>query len=239
MKSERHSKVAAHVFYQQFKWSLWFFSILFAIHIVRIFFLNSGMETVEGFFIFAYQPVNIFMLVCGIMIVYVFMGQHIHQGISRKEWYKGTALSAIGLALVITLVTLLINGIQYALQQFISLPVGLDNAIAFGAFEGSLSSTAGFFFNALTFYMIGWMIGIGYYRFGWLLGFGFIALALVGFSLNDFFWEGNVYSTLLASWVPQFTPNTSFVVAITGSVLLIAALFVFMVSMTKRVTIKM
>ncbi|MBT2583473.1 hypothetical protein [Planococcus sp. ISL-109] len=75
--------------------------------------LNENTAPIEGFFVFSRYSVNIFMLTCGIMLVYAFMGQHVQQGISRKDWYKGTAMAGVGFALLVTLVPLVINGIQY------------------------------------------------------------------------------------------------------------------------------
>lgn len=239
MKSFKlYPKVAISTFYEQFKWSLWFFSILFVIHLGRLYLLNEETAPIVGFFVFSRYSVNIFMLVCGIMLVYAFMGQHVQQGISRKDWYKGTVMAALGLALFVTLVPLAINGMQYVLAQFISWPVEFGSAIAFTSVTGWLAATASFFFNALTYYLIGWLIGIGYYRFGWILGFGFIGLASIAFTINDFFWTDNGLSSTIP-WVLQITGNPGFAVAVIGSMILIAVLFATMHLLTRRVPIKM
>lgn len=239
MKSPKlYSKVAASTFYEQFKWSLWFFSILLIIHMGRLYFLNEETAPVVGFFVFSSYSVNIFMLICGIMLVYAFMGQHVQQGISRKDWYKGTAMAGVGFALFVTVVPLIVHGIQYMLAPFISWPVELESAIAFTSATGWLAAIVAFFFNALTYYLIGWLIGIGYYRFGWILGFGFIGLASIAFTINDYFWTDNGISSAIP-WALQITGNAGFTIAFIGSVILVTVLLAAMHFLTRRVPIKM
>lgn len=233
-----YRKVSGSTFYEQFKWSLWFFATLLVIHLMRLYFLNDSTAAIEGFFVFSRYSVNIFMLVLGIMLVYAFMGQHVQQGISRKAWYTGSAIATVSLAIAVTLMPLIINGILYLLAPFISWPVELESAIAFTSLTGWLAAIAAFFFNALIYYLIGWLIGLGYYRFGWILGFGFIGLATIAFTINDFFWTDNGLSSAIP-WAVEISGNAGFAVAVIGSVILIAVLFASMHFLTKRVPIKM
>ncbi len=233
------SKVASTSFYEQTKWSLWFFATIFLVYVARIFFMSESADPIEGFFNFAHHSANIFMLVCGIILVYAFMGQHVHQGVSRKDWYKGSAIASVGFALIVTLIPLVINGAQHLLQQFINLPFAFDTALSATTFTGSFGAAAAFFLNALIFYLTGWLIGIGYYRFGWIIGFVFIAVALAIFSINNFFWENGSYNTAVTWSLSQFPTNTSFLVAAVGSVILVALLFAAMHLLTKRTPIKM
>ncbi|MDN5710373.1 MAG: hypothetical protein L0G95_13100, partial [Planococcus sp. (in: firmicutes)] len=136
MTSRRYLKVATAVFSEMIRWSLWFFSILLVIHLIRIFWLNGGPSPIEGFFTFSQYSTSIFMLVLGIMSAYTFMGRHIQQGVSRRDSFFGISLAAIGLSLFLTVVPLVINGIQHLLAEVISLPVALDTALAFETTAG-------------------------------------------------------------------------------------------------------
>lgn len=237
MVSQRYRRVAAAVFSDMFKWSLWFFSILFAIHLVRVFWLNSDTDQIEGFFVFSQYSVNIFMLVVGIMTAYAFMGRHIQQGLSRRDSYAGTAIAAVGLSLFVTIVPLVINGIQHFLAETVALPVTLDTASAFEATGGWFAAAIALFLNVLTFYLAGWLISIGYYRFGWIAGFGFIALSFVVFGLNDYLWKPTTADAM--AWLPYDPLDADFWLTALGSSVLVLVLFLAMRLMTKRVTIKM
>lgn len=236
MISARYKKVAAAVFSDMFKWSLWFFSILFTIHLVRVFWLNGSTNQIEGFFIFAQYSVNIFMLVVGIMAAYVFLSRHIQQGISRRDSYIGTALAATGLALFATLVPLIVNGLQHVLAETISLPVELDTASAFETTGGWVAAAISLFLNALTFFLAGWLISIGYYRFGWIAGFAFIALSFVVFGLNDYLWKP---TSDMVGWMTYHPLEVDFWLTALGSSTMILVLFSLMRLLTKRVPIKM
>ena len=237
MTSPRYRRVAAAVFYDMFKWSLWFFSILFVIHLVRVFWLNSDTNEIEGFFVFSQYSINIFMLVVGIMTAYAFMGRHIQQGLSRRDSYIGTALAAIGLSLFVTLVPLVINAIQHLLAEMVTLPVTLDTASAFEETGGWIAAAIALFLNVLTFYLAGWLISIGYYRFGWIAGFGFIALSFVVFGLNDYLWKPTTADAM--EWLPYDPLEANFWLIALGSSILVLLLFSLMRLLTKRVTIKM
>lgn len=237
MTSPRYKKVAAAVFSDMFKWSLWFFSILFAIHLVRVFWLNGDENQIEGFFVFSQYSVNIFMLVVGIMSAYVFLSRHIQQGISRRDSYLGTALAVLALSLFATLVPLVVNALQQLLADMVSLPVELDTASAFETTGGWFAAAIALFLNTLTFYLAGWIISIGYYRFGWIAGFGFIALSFVIFGLNDYLWKPNTADAM--EWLPYDPLEANFWLTALGSSILVLLLFSFMRLLTKRVTIKM
>ncbi|AUD13199.1 MULTISPECIES: hypothetical protein [Planococcus] len=237
MTSPRYRRVAAAVFSDMFKWSLWFFSILFVIHLVRVFWLNGDTNQIEGFFVFSQYSVNIFMLVVGIMSAYVFMSRHIQQGVSRKDSYLGTALAALALSAFATLVPLAVNGLQHLLAETISLPVELDTVSAFETTGGWFAAAIALFLNTLTFFLAGWVISIGYYRFGWIAGFGFIALSFVIFGLNDYLWKPNTADAM--EWLPYNPLEANFWLTALGSSVLILLLFSLMRLLTKRVTIKM
>lgn len=236
MTSPRSMKVATAVFSEMIRWSLWFFSILLAIHIVRIFWLNGGPSPIEGFFIFSQYSTNIFMLVLGIMSAYTFMGRHIQQGISRRDSFFGISLAATGLSLFLTVVPLVINGIQHLLAKTSIFPVALDTAVAFETTAGATAAAIALFLNVLTYYFTGWLISIGYYRFRWIAGFGFIALSFIVFGLNDYLWKPGNYTL---AWLSSEPLEADFWLIVLGSVAMLLVLFFAMRLLTKRVPIKM
>lgn len=92
--------------------------------------------------------------------------------------------------------------------------------------------------NIFTYYMVGWLIGVGYYRFGWIIGFLFIAAAIVALTMNGYFWGEDDISTVIP-WIPTIQPHGSPVISIVGSLVLISVLLAVMRMLTKRMAIKL
>lgn len=241
MKREKlNAKVAFDIFYEQFKWSIWFLGILAAIHVsVLIYFENSGSVGVEpsivGFFEFSRYSTAIFMLVCGIMAVYVFMTYHVQQGVTRKDAYIGIAGGTFVLSLFLTLMPLMLNGIEFLLTEYTALPLTFTS---FGSTSEWLMEAVFYLLNIFTYYMVGWLIGVGYYRFGWIIGFLFIAAAIVALTMNGYFWGEDDISTVIP-WIPTIQPHGSPVISIVGSLVLISVLLAVMRMLTKRMAIKL
>lgn len=229
-----YPKVAFDLFYEQFKWGIWFFSFLIAAHIIGMGIVTYNNANIDRFFVFSSQSVAIFMLVCGIIAAYGFLGYFVQQGITRKDLYIGTVLSTIALGLAVTLIPLAVNGIEYLVSSFVTMPIDADAKDA----AGWLSAAGVFFLNAFTYYLIGWLIGLGYYRFGWLIGFVFVAIAIVALSLNGYLWGDGSLSSVIP-WMPNFPADPSPLVTLAGSMALIAVLLFAARMLTKRIPIKM
>lgn len=228
-------KVAVDIFYEQFKWALWFFGIFTAVHVIVLFFSRYFQFEIGGYFEYSIHSTAIFMLVCGILAAYVFLSAYVQQGVTRKNVYRGIALGAFALAVAITLITLLLNGIEYFLAVYTPLPFIYTS---YGTIVDWLMESLFYFLNVFTCYLIGWLISIGYYRYGWITGFLFIAFAIIALSLNEnFLGEGELISLIL--WLPFSLPDTNLPFGFLGSLLLIAALLISARLLTKRIVIKM
>lgn len=241
MKQKKfNSKVAFDIFYEQLKWSIWFLGILAALHVsVLIYSANTGTAGIEpaivGFFEFSRYSTAIFMLVCGIMAVYVFVTSHVQEGVTRKDVYIGIASGAFGLAFFLTLIPLVLNGIEFLLTEYTALPFTFTS---FGSASEWLMEAAFYLLNIFTYYLVGWLIGVGYYRFGWIIGFLFIAAAIIALSLNGYFWGEDDISSVIP-WIPNIQADSSPAIAITGSLVLVAVLLAAMRLLTKRMAIKL
>ena len=236
MKQKKlYPKVAFDIFYEQFKWSIWFISILTAIHVIVLLFFADARTEIGGFFEFSRYSTAIFMLVSGIMASYVFLSAYVQQGISRKDVYRGIGIGAFGLALFLTILPLLLNGVEYLLSEYMSLPLTFSS---YGSAADWFVEVLIYLLNIFTYYLVGWLISIGYYRFGWMIGFLFIALAIVALSLNGYFWGDEGISSIIP-WIPNNPIENSPSISFIGSLILIAALLAAMRLLTKRVAIKM
>ncbi|WP_341201191.1 hypothetical protein [Planomicrobium okeanokoites] len=235
MKQKKfNSKVAFGIFYEQFKWSLWFLSILVTIHVFVLFFVPNSDAGIVNFFEFSRYSSAIFMLVCGIMAVYVFVTSHVQQGVTRKNVYFGIAIGALGLAIFLTMIPILVTGIEFLLAEYTALQFTFTSI---GSSSEWLMEAVFYLLNIFTYYLIGWLIGVGYYRFGWIIGFLFIAAAIVALSLNGYFWEEDDIGSVIP-WLPDIQTDSSPFIAITCSLILSVALLGVMRLLTKRMAIK-
>lgn len=230
-----YPKVAVDLFTEQLKWSLWFFSFVTIAHIIGLVIVTINDARIQQFFVFSSYSVAIFLLVCGIISAYGFMGQFVQQGITRKDLYIGTVLSVFALALAVTLISLAITGIEHVISSFVTLPINTNTDTVFDLSAGWLLATFTFFLNVTTYYLVGWLIGVGYYRFGWVIGFGFVAIAIAALSLNSFFW----INSSVVPWILHNSIGSSIVQAVGGSLVLIALLLLLIRLLTKRITIKL
>lgn len=232
--AKSYRKVTLDLLYEQGKWSAWFLGIIIAFHYVIRYFLPDTREHIGGFFEFSRSSSGIFLLVCGILSAYGFMQYYVHHGLTRKNMFKGTALAAAGLSVILTLAVLLVNGIEYLVAQQFPGSVVLANT----GIDGNLFAEAGIFAVSIYLYfLIGWLISIGYYRFGWLIGFGFIALALIAVMLHDYFWGGGAGE--LIPWVPNVASEAVPLIGTFGSLALVIVLLAGIYALMKRVAIKM
>ncbi|WP_033542937.1 hypothetical protein [Planococcus sp. CAU13] len=239
MKQDQvYPKIARGTFHEQFKWSLWFFGFLTAAHIIGLIIVNITDEQLLGFFVFSTHSVSIFLLVCGIISVYVFMGLFVQQGVTRKDSYLGIAIAALALTFAVTLISLVLNAIEQLIAGSMSLPLETDVTNMFEPAAGWFAAACYYYLNMLTYYLVGWFIGVGYYRYGWLIGFVFVALAILAISINGYFW-GDADLSSIIPLIPHSPADASPVIAVIGSLILNTALLISIRLLTKRMAIKL
>ncbi|WP_010271908.1 hypothetical protein [Paenibacillus senegalensis] len=107
-------KVVKDMFFVQMSWALWFLGFLLIVNVVKMAraFFQDG--TTDHYFAAVFIPANLFMVVIGIISVF-FLPHYVSLGVTRKVYFKGTLIAAIGISAVIPILTI---GI-YVLQQWI------------------------------------------------------------------------------------------------------------------------
>ncbi|WP_188208193.1 hypothetical protein [Alkalibacillus aidingensis] len=182
--------VVHHLYTEQMKWSFWFLTTLvtarFA-HYLMASFMTSVDSSIENIMVFSLEWFKIYMLVIGLLSVYVFLSQTVSHGVSRWNYYRGTLLAAIGIIVTYMIVIALLTLIEILVIQFIEVPVEI-NQVAFGEMAQLVIH---YFVISLLYYVVGWMITAGFYRFGWLIGLGFIIIGFVTIMIADYFWGEN------------------------------------------------
>ncbi|WP_456273539.1 hypothetical protein [Bacillus sp. AK031] len=226
-------KVAADMSVLQLIWSAWFMSFVFIAYVILQRFVNNDAVNEQSFLTFAYGPSKIYMLVIGILSVHAFLTFYVRSGITRRDYFKGAAVSSF----VVSLVLMLSAGIITAIEKVI------DSGIETNSFIGSdaplLLTMLVFSVNILMYYAAGWLIGAGFYRFGGIGGMMYILLAIVIISLSDFLWESELREPLKflldLSSQQDFSLFTSFIL----TAFLLAMTLWIIKSTTKRVRIKL
>jgi len=210
------SKIARDTFSIQLKWSVWFISIVFFIFVVAKFFMTDTEGLDENFLNISIPPSKIFMLVNGILVSFTFLEHYIGLRVSRKQFFYGIVMSSIGIAIALTMIVLLFQGLAYLIGDFTPLNLG-----QLGIFEdGSLSTVVKHIFNLFSYYGIGWIISSGFYRYG---GWGGIGLVLVGIAFMagiELIWEGNLSNTMF-NWLNIQLSDFNLMLSMILSILLI------------------
>ncbi|MGF2617575.1 hypothetical protein FZC84_16260 [Rossellomorea vietnamensis] len=227
------SKVAVDMSFLQLIWSAWFMSFVFAAYIILQRVVDNETVNEQSFLTFSYGPSKIFMLVIGIISVYALLTFYVKNGVTRKDYFKGAAVSSV----VVSLVLMTTAGIIAAIEQLI------DDDIVTASFAGPDASIVltvlVFSINILASYAAGWLIGSGFYRFGGIGGMLYIFASILILSLLDFLWESELKEPLKflldISNHHGFSSLTSFILT---AGLLAVTLWVIKLT-TKRVQIKL
>lgn len=191
------------------KWAAWYMPVLIVLYILLVLFIDDSGISGMSFFFMAAGANRIFMLVAGILTVFIFLERAIQLGLTRMTFMRamlwtGVILTA-GLALTAGIISLVLGAMPW---------FGMD-IVASDMNRGPISMVLGHLSTAYLFFLAGFIISIGFYR-GWfggviaiVLGVG-IAVAIESlwtfqaegmlFGLNMISgMSGNIFMTLIFS----------------------------------------
>lgn len=258
-------KVAVDLYIVQLVWSFSFLGILLFLQIAKpilamIPLLNMNDKiNVSNYFDTVFVSSNIFMLVIGIIAILGFLPYYVSNGVTRKDYFKGAAIAAAGLAISIPIVASVIYALQIFIMKITNFPLVQESSLAKqvaetdDGFAGDLIQSiiftpfvelesnwilaiAVFALNIFTYYIVGWLIGTGFYRFGVFIGLLCIALAFIVVYIQDL-----LLSIALDLPVHDVFTSLDFslYLAFAGALALAAITLWIIRQMTKRVPIKM
>lgn len=214
-------------------WSVWFLAIVFIVYLVlKTIGTNMNLNP-QSFLSFAYGPSKTYMLIIGIISIYGFLTFYVKQGVTRKMYFIGAAISSV----IISIILMIVAGIITIIEQM------FDHSIDFTSFLGSdaswLLTVIVFSLNILVYYAVGWMIGAGFYRFGVLGGILYIVLGVLLVSISDILWEFELKNplTFLIGLVDMW--EIPLYVSFIGTFFLIIIALSIVRTTTKRVRIMM
>lgn len=112
-------KVTYALLWAQMQWTIIFLGIMFAIHLFRIgrmLFFNGS--PIDNYFMTVLIAANIYMFVIGIISIY-FLRYSVENGVTRKDYFKGTLLASIGLSIVIPIISFVVSIVERFVFGFI------------------------------------------------------------------------------------------------------------------------
>ena len=240
MKKNSIKKIAADMYVEQMKWSVWFIGITMTIYLaLRIMGRLLNFTFTQNSLVFSAGSSMVYMFVIGIIAGATFLPQFLKLGVTRTQWFYGTVVSAILKSVTIALIFSVFAGIEYLLSILFDFTA--DGSIL-NNFPASFLLYSS---NLFVGYLTGWLINVGYYKFNWIVGFLFIALS-VGFNAAyALIWENSIitlYSGNLSNFdsnLEALTPaGLSFPLSVSGTLGIILLILFIIRALTRKISVK-
>ncbi|MEG6616747.1 hypothetical protein V6C27_10005 [Peptococcaceae bacterium 1198_IL3148] len=256
-----YSRIAIDSFVVQSKWALTALGIIITIYTIRLWVANISGNQLGDFFTSYYHAANIYMLVIGIITASGLMPFFISNGFTRKDFFKGGALAALGVSIAIAILFGIITGLEHTLGNVVNLPLEIDQSSGIGFAEKATDNVLAslilmiidvpfmalssgnwslplliFCLNLITYYVLGWMIGAAFYRNNGL-GIGVIMLSVVFLIIRDLLW-GREPGGLLATLIPFSAIDLPLLTSVVGTITIIGLILCIIRLITSRMAIK-
>ena len=258
MKQPRnYPKVASDMFFVQGTWAAGFLGVMIIVQIIKIITSYFNGNEVNTYFTATFIASNIFMLVIGIISAIGFIPHYVSNGITRKDYFKGTIIGTIGLSLVIPIISAIITGVIQLIINLFNLLVNIspfknpihevDNHVVADIITSviftpyiELSSNwivaiLVFALNIFTYYVVGWLIGASFSRLGVIVGLFSIILGFIVVQAEDI-----LLSVSLGLNVPNFVGELEIPIVLSIiAILLILSLCLWLIrQLTKNMIVK-
>lgn len=249
-------KVARDIYSTQLSWTYAFLGVLLIVDIVKIIFSFINHEPTEGFFNTSFMASNFYMFIIGV-IAMQFLAYYVGIGVTRKDYFIGNTLASVGIALTISVSTIVIFLIEKFILKLMNISykaaeindIELDGNILGDTIQMMIISpyvdphknivfaAVILFVNIFIFYILGWMINATFYHYGNTYGIVVIIIAIAIKMLKD-----NVIRMALDLPLIGYFKSLPYMPAFVSIIVLLAiiAIILFAVhQITKRVPIKL
>lgn len=231
------TKVFMNLYIDQLKWSIWFVLTNIIIHVVMAIFAFLADTKLNNLFEFSMNPSFVYMLIIGVAAGFYFLPFYIKQGVTRKEYYIGSVLSAIAISVTLVVSFGVLSGVEKII--FNSLDYSFTSEAIIPNLNISwLQTLILYTINLFTYYLIGWLINVGFYRFKGLIGVLFVILAILALIIHGLLWVNGLFSILDDGFANIMSANPVYL-SILGNAILIVILMFSIRLITKRVAIKL
>ncbi|MCC4722847.1 hypothetical protein [Salinicoccus sp. RF5] len=212
------------------KWTMWYLPIMAVIYILVSLFVNETEVNEMSFYAMASSANRIFMLVAGILAVFMFLELAISLGLTRKTFLNAMILTGgvvtIGLAVVTWILSLVLG----------MMPWFGDGIVAADTVAGPLAHIVSHLITAYVFFLAGFIISIGFYR-GFLGGMIAIVLSLGITAAIDAMWTFQTAGTFFNMEMAGYGSG-NLLLTIIFSILLILFTIAVLQSLIRSVPVK-
>lgn len=212
------------------KWTMWYLPIMAAIYIPVSLFVNETELNEMSFYVMASSANRIFMLVAGILAVFMFLELAISLGLTRKTFLNAMILTGgvvtIGLAVVTWILSLILG----------MMPWFADGIAAADTAVDPLVHIISHLMTAYVFFLAGFIISIGFYR-GFLGGMIAIVLSLGITIAIDAMWTFQTAGTVFNMEMGEYG-SSNLLLTIIFSILLILFTIAVLQSLIRSVPVK-
>ncbi|MFV8830090.1 hypothetical protein [Alkalihalobacterium sp. APHAB7] len=232
------AKVGIDLFSIQVKWALWFIGIVFVVYLVLPIFITNVEEFKMHFLTFSFQPAKIFMLIIGILSCFSFLGYFVGNGITRKDYFLGSAAAAFGVAFVIMLLANVLQGLLQFVGMFTPYLPSTNHGDSWNMGSVWIVPFVAYTMTIVVYYLAGWLISIGFYRYGGIGGTLCIIGAIIYVGVTDLGSNGDRSLTLFG-FIKIPYPDLGLPLAMVVTAVLIVVGLWLLRQLTKRVPIKL
>ncbi|KAB8128982.1 hypothetical protein F9U64_15570 [Gracilibacillus oryzae] len=231
--NETGKKVTVDLYAAQMKWIAWYLPIVYVFYFVLIWLLNEPGIRSMSLLTFTFQTATIFMLICGILSSLAFLPMYVKHGVTRKSYFQGAFLSAIGLAISLIGITAIFTWII----SIFNMPLFNEVVLSSLGENSWLLTIISYILIVIVYFLAGWLIGLGFYRYGGSGGFVSILAALVIVFLNDLLWE--FFTPIpVVGYLTLSLPVPNVAIAIAGSIILAVITAVLVHKIVKDTPVK-
>ena len=246
------ARVSTEMLGVQSGWTIWFLGIILVTYFLRFFFFVKNGNSIDNYFTQGYVASNIYMFVIGIIASIGALQFYVQNGVTRRDYFYGTAIGTFLLSVVLALAIMVIDWLTSTIIDILHVPIELKHmpdiaadaddpwiakiviSIISAPYVAGGWSVFTFILNLFFYYLNGWLISAGFYRFGGLYGLAFIALSIFFFITRAYIWGEAVFDSI---------PVGPFDVPVVGSfavTILLTVLILWCIRLlTRRVPIKM
>ncbi|WP_271397355.1 hypothetical protein [Salinicoccus roseus] len=212
------------------KWTMWYLPIMAVIYILVSLFVNEAEVNEMSLYAMASSANRIFMLVAGILAVFMFLELAISLGLTRKTFLNAMILTGgvvtIGLAVVTWILSLILG----------MMPWFGDGIVAADTAAGPLAHIISHLMTTYVFFLAGFIISIGFYR-GFLGGMIAIVLSLGITIAIDAMWTFQTAGTVFNMEMGEYG-SSNLLLTIIFSILLILFTIAVLQSLIRSVPVK-
>jgi hypothetical protein len=229
-------KVATDMSIMHLKWATWGLSLTLIAYIILskidgTIVMNGQKINEQIFLTFALQPAKTGLFIIGIISVSSFLSFYVKQGVTRKDYFYGHAISSI----IVPFVLMVFAGIISFFEQLLIPTKEIDSFL--GPDSSWLLVVSVYSLSILVYYLAGSLIGAGFFKYG-AGGLLYIVFAIILVSVVDMLWDYKLENLFFDTYSVSNPMELPLFLSYIGTIGLLAITLWIIRITTKRVSIK-